>query len=778
MAVMIFLGWGNGVQKALGQVDLGFGIEEEEEDAEGEEGELQPGSRPKAPDDYFEEEAPEGFTREPFPVIPSPENIEDGKLVYFTKCVWCHGVEGAGDGPGSDRLFPRPRNFQQGTFKIRRTASGELPLREDLFRTVSNGLPGSVMPSWEGILTEEQIRNVISFITTKLIVDRNYTDTEYESFTVLQLEKLEPLPPTQENIQRGHELFNEKKCLECHGTEGRGDGNPINLKDDWAFPIQPRDLHKCWNIRGSRRDPYNIKNIFRTFSTGLNGTPMPSFADNTTVEERWQLANFVLSLCERDEHGNPLEIDRATNKPKVNPVISSQYVNGAIPDNPEAKEWKNVPRRWVALGGQLAHKPRNFLTRIDDLWVRSLYNDTHISFLIQWDDRIKSVASDPLPWKDTEVNLQKYGVTEAPPRTGSNPGTSDTKVSLQEYGVLKGRPGEKASLAGKQNTYKIYNDAVAIQFPITWKGLDPSEKPKLFWGDSDHPVDLMKWSADGAMRAYKGTGWNQEFQRRAFGQQVKVRKAEWKNGRWTVILQRPLKGERGKDTTFEAGSLIPVAFFAWDGNNGDAGRKMSLSPYYYMLLQPKTGAPLKLQPPEMPKQATLSPHVTFQVGGEAFDSKGLHNPFLIGKNGKYDPKIALKYLPGGGKAHLVKPEGNPWESDDEGYMKAVREGGEIYFQNCHFCHADNLNGKEGPTGGFFSFASIPQPTAFSTNGILKQLKEWYTFWRIAKGTEGLPKKGGQWASSTMPAMEEHLTTEDMWKVTSFLYWQTGTPSNP
>ena len=72
--------------------------------------------------------------------------LEKGKKVYFKRCVWCHGVEGGGDGPSADRLFTRPRNFIQGTFKIRHTDSGELPLEADLIRTVKNGLPGSAMP--------------------------------------------------------------------------------------------------------------------------------------------------------------------------------------------------------------------------------------------------------------------------------------------------------------------------------------------------------------------------------------------------------------------------------------------------------------------------------------------------------------------------------------------------------------------------------------------------------------------------------------------------------
>lgn len=60
---------------------------------------------------------PEGFKKSEAPAMPSAEDIEAGKRVYFTKCVWCHGVEGSGDGPSADRLWPRPRNFNQGTFR-------------------------------------------------------------------------------------------------------------------------------------------------------------------------------------------------------------------------------------------------------------------------------------------------------------------------------------------------------------------------------------------------------------------------------------------------------------------------------------------------------------------------------------------------------------------------------------------------------------------------------------------------------------------------------------
>ncbi|MEW6544912.1 MAG: c-type cytochrome [Nitrospirota bacterium] len=516
---------------------------------------------------------PEGFKKGDLAPLPSAELIEAGKRVYFTKCVWCHGVDGAGDGPAADRLWPRPRNFNQGTFKIRHTASGELPLfdakkpvpgQNDLFETVTHGLPGSAMPPWDGILTEEQRLQVLSFVTTQLVKDRKFDDKETETQTVLQLESIKPIPTSKESIEKGAQLVVDKKCIECHGVEGRGDGNAFNLKDDWGFPIQPADWHKCWNFRGSRRDPYNVKNIFRTFSTGINGTPMPSFADNTTVEERWHIANFVNSLCERKMDGEPLEIDPLTDKPKINFVVRSGPVEGDISDDPENEMWTKRERRYVALGGQITHKPRNFVNRIDDLWVRSLYNDKEIVFLFQWDDRSKSVAQAPPAWQPTEVNLDAYGVQEQAPKTG-----------------------EPDSIAAKQNKFTVYNDALAIQFPIKWQELPPPEKPRYLWGDEKYNVDIVKWEADGSLRAFKGTGWDQDFEDRDdYNEKIKVMKAEWKDGRWSVMIKRPIKADYDEDTQFEMGKYIPTVFFVWDGHNGDVGRKMAVSAFYYTILEP------------------------------------------------------------------------------------------------------------------------------------------------------------------------------------------------
>ena len=347
--------------------------------------------------------------------------------------------------------------------------------------------------------------------------------------------------------------------------KGRGDGNAFNLKDDWGFPIQPADQTKCWNFRGSRRDPYDVKNIFRTFSTGVNGTPMPSFADNTTIEERWHLSNFVQSLCERGPDGEPLPIDPLTDKPKIKFVVLSGPIEGEIPGDPNHELWQNRERRLVALGGQITHKPRNFVNRIDDVWVRSLYNDKEIAYMFQWNDRSQSIATEEQEWDPTEVNLEDYGlVSEQLPTTG-----------------------EPGSIAAAQNKYRVFNDALAIQFPVKWQEIPPPEKPRFFWGNEKYPVDIVKWEADGSLRAFTGLGWDQDFEDRdIFAMDLTLLNAEWEDGRWTLVFKRPVKADYEEDTYFEVGKYIPTVFFVWDGHNGDVGRKLAVSAFYYTVLIP------------------------------------------------------------------------------------------------------------------------------------------------------------------------------------------------
>src|SRR5438552_8665103 len=104
--------------------------------------------------------------RPPFPLPPSPFPVQDtvkGKAVYVKWCAGCHGETGAGDGPAAAYMLPRPRNFTGAVYKIRTTASGQLPTDADLLRVIDEGLPGSAMPPWKGRLSDAERRDVLGY---------------------------------------------------------------------------------------------------------------------------------------------------------------------------------------------------------------------------------------------------------------------------------------------------------------------------------------------------------------------------------------------------------------------------------------------------------------------------------------------------------------------------------------------------------------------------------------------------------------------------------------
>jgi len=85
------------------------------------------------------------------------EAADPGAETFKTNCEMCHGPQGHGDGPAGQALDPRPRNL----------AELQLEAGDDfLFWRIREGKPGTSMVAWKGILTDEQIWQVISFIRT------------------------------------------------------------------------------------------------------------------------------------------------------------------------------------------------------------------------------------------------------------------------------------------------------------------------------------------------------------------------------------------------------------------------------------------------------------------------------------------------------------------------------------------------------------------------------------------------------------------------------------
>jgi mono/diheme cytochrome c family protein len=80
-----------------------------------------------------------------------------GADVFTNNCAACHGQQGHGDGPASTALDPAPKNLPE---------LSTIVADDYLFWRISTGKPGTAMTAWKGVLTDEQIWQVVSFIRT------------------------------------------------------------------------------------------------------------------------------------------------------------------------------------------------------------------------------------------------------------------------------------------------------------------------------------------------------------------------------------------------------------------------------------------------------------------------------------------------------------------------------------------------------------------------------------------------------------------------------------
>ena len=222
--------------------------------------------------------------------------VKEGAKLYSQYCVECHGADGKGLGPAAKSLGLVCRDFTAAIFEFRTTPSGYLPTDQDLYRTISKGIRLSMEPAKNmrpfKDLTSNQRWALVQYIKT---FSPRWNDPEEHAEPIVIPD---PPPATRAAIAQGKELWEKVQCWHCHGREGRGDGpSAAGLKDYRGYPSPPADLTKPELIEGGSTP----KDIYRTFTTGLNGTPMPSFGDSLDDAQRWDLVYYVLTFGLGDE---------------------------------------------------------------------------------------------------------------------------------------------------------------------------------------------------------------------------------------------------------------------------------------------------------------------------------------------------------------------------------------------------------------------------------------------------------------------------------------------
>ncbi len=256
--------------------------------------------------------------------------LQQGLGVYRRRCVQCHGDSGDGNGPVASSLYPRPRDYRKGIFKFTSTPYGDKPLRSDLIRTVSRGIPGTSMPAFH-LLPATEIESVVDYVLalthrgeleSQLAVEVGSADAFEEDVLTDTVETIKgrweqadrdvyyPLTTqpvfTSEHISAGKAAFLTKGCAQCHGADGRGQ-TPENLKGDrkdaWGYSTRAADL-----TSGMLRGGSQPIDLYRRIYAGINGTPMPAF-HNVLKDEPdtiWNLVAYVLYVSGRRRSGEIL----------------------------------------------------------------------------------------------------------------------------------------------------------------------------------------------------------------------------------------------------------------------------------------------------------------------------------------------------------------------------------------------------------------------------------------------------------------------------------------
>jgi mono/diheme cytochrome c family protein len=485
---------------------------------------------------------------------------ESGRNLYAKYCAQCHGEKGDGEGYATPHLNPRPRNFTTGKYKVRTTATGALPTHQDLVNIIRRGMPHTSMPAWP-TLTDQDVSNLAYYI-------KSFSPDFANAEIVPKPIELPSAPnATTESIELGKTLYAENGCVRCHGNLGRGDGpSGPTLVDDWGQPMRPADLAQSWTFRGgaSRED------IFRTMSTGFNGTPMPGFVDALTPEQRWAITDYIVSLS-------------GTTGPGYTNLVVAKHVPDPIDVSKGAASFESARAARFPIVGQIMEPGRSFYPPATSVTVRAIYDAESIAVLVQWHDMTaeKTGKNGPSLAVPPEEEERAPGGGVGDPQNPFGDAEVTPAPAGQATGATQPPADPFAEPAAPTAPTSEFSDAVAIQIPSQVP--TGARKPYFIFGDGQNSVDL--WFFDLARPdplQFTGKG-SADIAPNDTGDVTGV--ASYDQGEWSVIFKGPLRPTSG--ARFSPGEFMPIAFSVWDGLSRERGNRRGLTLWYSLYVEPQ-----------------------------------------------------------------------------------------------------------------------------------------------------------------------------------------------
>lgn len=515
---------------------------------------------------------------------PSEAVFSKGKAVYERQCAVCHGAAGQGDGKAAYLLYPKPRNFVEDNFRLVSTSSMEAT-DEDLFKTITRGMPGSSMPSWD-FLSEEERRGVVYYLRYL----KNLAETKKKgeiteeavekglpwevrrtlSSYAVDPEGLLQVPPepsvTPEGITRGRDLF-VKACAACHGLEGKGDGKQM-MKDTLGYPVTPRDL-----TAGIFKANASSEELFYRIAGGLPGSSMPGYKDALTEEQIWDLIHYVQTLPDKKK-GTDAGLRRGR--------LTVHKVQGELAAEPDASQWAQIQPVFISLTPLWWRNDR-----VEGVRVKAIHNEKQIAIHLEWEDATED-SSTVAPQSFSDGAALQFSGEVSPPIFAM--GNEEYPVTLWHWKASWEK--EKASWEDIETKYPhtatdFYESQTDYEFgsPFETRDFKTKTHDPLYATGRGAGNPLSDPERPQAGEEARATGIGSFTTMKPTIEKVGV-KGSYQNGKWQVTFVRELKVTDSDRLVFKAGSSMSIAFAVWDGAKGDRNGQKMVSFWNEMIFEP------------------------------------------------------------------------------------------------------------------------------------------------------------------------------------------------
>src|SRR3990172_4813962 len=503
-------------------------------------------------------------TAELKPPPSSPKLIALGKQIYNRQCGACHGAEGRGDGEAAYLLYPKPRNFVAAKYRMVSTWD-RVPTDQDLFNTISRGMPGSAMPSW-GHLPAEQRWALVYYVKSlaekplEVKPQKNPGPDGNGGEGVIQVSKEPPYDDAAK--ARALELYKDA-CAACHGSTGRGDGTEKQV-DEEGYPTRPRDL-TAGIFKGSP-DPISL---YRHIIAGIPGSPMP-MSDWAYGNDAWHLVHYVRSLS-REKQRERVEMKKFE-------IVATRVKE--LPDHPDSGVWRLTPPVNLHLMPLWWRSDRP-----EEVTVRALHDGKEFALLLVWaDDSHDHTAMRPQDFRDAAA--VQFSLAKDPPFFAM--GERGRFVNIWMW-----KSERQAELEMPFHDLEVVYPNLGIDSYPNSK-LAPMEQPTRHaltlksdptfvtgWGAGNIVSDPTRPRAAEDLTA-QGFG---TLKARPFTDQAVQAHGVHGTGTYRVVLRRALAGKGKQAVTLVPGKTIRVAFAVWNGSAGDRDGKKSVTIWQDLVIE-------------------------------------------------------------------------------------------------------------------------------------------------------------------------------------------------